>query len=73
MDWYAWSVLVLDGFAEPHDWILYVQTGRIIDLYMVSLLDSEFLDFKSGLRRCSIYCLELTVLCVGSMLGVYLR
>jgi len=27
----------------------YVQTGRIIDLYMVSLLDGESLNFKSAM------------------------
>jgi len=43
MDWNAWGVSVLNGFAEPHSSILYVQTGQIIDLYnMESLLDSEF-------------------------------
>jgi len=47
MGWNAWSVLVLDGFAEPHNWIPYVQAGRIINLYnMVSLLDSESLISK---------------------------
>jgi len=40
-------VLVLEGFAEPHNWIPYVQAGRITDL----LLEKESLDFKSGLRR----------------------
>jgi len=49
MDWNARSVLVLDGFAGLHNWIPYVQTDQIINLYVVSLLDSGSLDFKSGL------------------------
>jgi len=34
MDWNVWSVLVSDGFAEPHNWIPHIQTGRIIDLHL---------------------------------------
>jgi len=59
MDWNACSVLVFDGFAEPQNWIPYVQAGRINYSYMVSLLDRDSLDFNSGLRR---WNLELTVL-----------
>jgi len=51
MDWNVWSFLVLDEFAEPYNWILYFQTGWIIDLYMVSALDNESLDVKSSLNR----------------------
>ena len=63
-------MLVLEGFAEPHNWIPYVQAGRIIDLYIVSLLERESLDFRSGLR---IWSLELTVLRFSLMCGLQVK
>ena len=47
------------GFAEPHNSIPYVHSDCIIELYLVSLLDRDSLEFMSGLRRGS---LEFTIL-----------
>ena len=40
-DWNVWRVLVLDGLLHPHSSIPYVQMGRSIVLYTVSLLSRD--------------------------------
>jgi len=40
-DWNVWRILVLDGLLHPHSSIPYVQMGRSIALYTVSLLSSD--------------------------------
>jgi len=40
-DWNVWRILVLDGLLHPHTSIPYVQMGRSIVLYMVSLLSRD--------------------------------
>ena len=37
-DWNVWRILVLDGLLHPHSSVPYVQMGRSIVLYTVSLL-----------------------------------
>jgi len=40
-DWNVWIILVLDGLLHPHSSIPYVQMGRSIVLYTVSLLSRD--------------------------------
>ena len=40
-DWNVWRILVLDGLLHPHSSIPYVQMGRSIALYTVSLLSRD--------------------------------
>jgi len=40
-DWNVWRILVLDGLLHPHSSIPYVQMGRSIVLYTVSLLSRD--------------------------------
>ena len=40
-DWNVWRILVLDGLLHPHSSIPYVQMGRSIVLYTVSLLSKD--------------------------------
>ena len=40
-DWNVWRILVLDGLLHPHSSIRYVQKGRSIVLYTVSLLSRD--------------------------------
>jgi len=49
--WNAWGILKLCGFVGPHKWILYIKTDRIIDSYIVSLLNGENFDLKTGLKK----------------------
>jgi len=39
--WNVWRILVSDGLLHPHSSIPYVQMGRSIVLYMVSLLSRD--------------------------------
>jgi len=43
-DWNVWRILVLDGLLHPHSSILYVQVGRSIALYTVSLLTKDICE-----------------------------
>jgi hypothetical protein len=43
-DWSLWIVLVFDGLAYPHSWILYVQIGFNMHLYINVLFSKESLD-----------------------------
>jgi hypothetical protein len=40
-DWNVWRILVLHGLLHPHSSIEYVQMGRSIALYTVSLLSRD--------------------------------
>ena len=40
-DWNVWRILVLDGLLHPHSSTPYVQMGRSIALYTVSLLSRD--------------------------------
>ena len=40
-DWNVWRILVLDGLLHPHCSMPYVQMGRSIGLYTVSLLSRD--------------------------------
>jgi len=40
-DWNVWRILVLDGLLYPHSSIPYVQMGRSMVLYTVSLLSRD--------------------------------
>ena len=40
-DWNVWQILVLDGLLHPHSSTPYVQMGRNIALYTVSLLSRD--------------------------------
>ena len=40
-DWNVWRILVLNGLLHPHSYIPYVQMGRRVVLYTVSLLSRD--------------------------------
>jgi hypothetical protein len=46
-DWNVWRILVLDGLLRPHSSIPYVQMGRSIALYAVSLLSRDSCERES--------------------------
>jgi len=66
-DWNVWRILVLDGLLHPHRSIPYVQMGRSIVLYRVSLLSRDscervfisqlmFLSLSSSWHRLAFMC-----------------
>ena len=62
-DWNVWRILLLDGLLHPHSSIPYVQKGRSIAFYTVSLLSSCEYAFISQLLFLSLssswHCLAL--------------
>jgi hypothetical protein len=40
-DWNVWRILVLDGLLRPHSSVPYVQMGRSIAFFTVSLLSRD--------------------------------
>jgi len=65
-DWNVWRILVLDGLLHPHSYIPYVQMGRSIVLYTVSLLSRDscervfisqlMLQTKVVEKKCVLFC-----------------
>jgi hypothetical protein len=53
LDWNLWIRTMFEAFADPHISMAYVNVGRRIVLYSVSLLSRESLDLllRRGLRR----------------------
>jgi hypothetical protein len=53
LDWNLWMRTMLEAFADPNTSMAYVNVGRRIVLYTVSLLSRESLDLllRSGLSR----------------------
>ena len=69
-DWKVWRILVLDGLLHPHSSTPYVQIGRSIAFYTVSLLSRDscervfisqlmFLSLSSSWHRLAFLCVFL--------------
>ena len=56
-DWNVWRILVLDGLLHPHSSNPYIQMGRSIALYTVSLLSRDSCEraFDSQLMSLCIF------------------
>ena len=74
-DWNVWRIWVFDGLLHPHSSILYVQMGRSIALYTVSLLSK--IAVNVCLLASSCFGVQVAVgivwlLCVSSTLVFHL-
>jgi len=48
----------MKGFVTSQNWVSYVQTGKIIDLYIVSLFDKESFNFDISLSLSGNKCIK---------------
>jgi hypothetical protein len=68
-DWSLWIILVFDGLAHPHSWILCVQIGFNMHLYeyIKVLFSRESLDFRPKshdiCRTFKLSCWRFVLMC----------
>jgi hypothetical protein len=82
-DWNVWRILVLGGLLHPHSSIPYLQMGRSIVLYTVSLLSMDscervfssqlmFLGLSCSWHRLAFMCVLHVSFRLGEVLGISL-